>query len=110
MRFTSLILATLLAGGCATRPHPTTQPQSVADDSAILARATSAALVFDPPVTSGQAPIDLARAGREPSAFVSYDQVFTSFFYLRYQDRQIIAPDGSSDRRATTETFGVTRR
>jgi hypothetical protein len=110
VRFTLLMFMGLVVGGCAVHRAPAMHSTAAPAEDARLASVTSAALVFDPPVTAGQPLPDLSRVGREPSAFVSYDEVFTSFFYLRYHDRQIIAPDGTSDRRAITETFGVTRR
>jgi hypothetical protein len=72
---------------------------------------TASALVFDPPVADVSAQA-LVRDGREPSAFVGYDSLITTYFYLRIDDR-IREGDGRGDRyerRAVSEKFGVSHR
>ena len=71
---------------------------------------TASALIFDPPVAAGFPPLELSRAEREPAAFVAYDEVFSTYFYVRMDDRQKIAADGRSERRVISETFGISRR
>jgi hypothetical protein len=75
--------------------------------------ATSAsALVFDPPMLAGDWAPDLARDTRQPSAFLGYDEVTTTYFYLRTDDRQVVT-DWQGDRyerRAISEKYGVRYR
>lgn len=91
----------------------------VAYDEAV----TASALVFDPPVTIGEEPLQLSRADRQPGAFVGYDGPIVEHFYIRMDDRQIgnsfgggggrwgsTGGGGISDfyeRRAITERIGV---
>jgi hypothetical protein len=69
-------------------------------------------LVFDPPVISGERPLELARDVRQPSAFVGFDEVTTTHFYLRTDDRQFMTDwEGNRyERRAISEKFGVRYR
>jgi hypothetical protein len=108
MRFTGMILCACLFAGCAARVKRSEAPLR-ALESEPEAR-TASALVFDPPVAAGQPPLELARAAREPAAFVAYDEVFSTYFYLRMDDRQKISSDGRSERRVISETFGISRR
>ena len=102
------VCAALLAG-CAARPHDT-EPATAGPADFDDEHARAAALVFDPPVAAGQPELELARAPREATAFVAYDEVFSTYFYLRMDDRQKLSRDGSSERRVISETFGVSRR
>jgi hypothetical protein len=103
------ILAVSFIAGCAARPAATSLPPAV-DNYTIYDQATAASLVFDPPVASGQGALDLDREGRSPAAFVAYDRVSSTLFYLRFQDRQVLSSDGNSERRVVSETFGITSR
>jgi hypothetical protein len=113
MRLTGAILcACALASfhaGCAARPKHADVTARVQEEPEPEAR-TASALVFDPPVAAGQPPLELARADREPGAFVAYDEVFSTYFYLRMDDHQKISADGRSERRVISETFGISRR
>ena len=107
-----VILGTLTIAGCAGRQRHATAsnpPHEFAafDDAAAV---SASALVFDPPVAAGLPPLEMARDDRQPSAFVSYDEVQTTYFYLRLDDRQKLANDGRSERRVISETFGISRR
>jgi hypothetical protein len=113
MRLIGVMLCALVIGGCATRqqrcataPPPGNKSIIVDDDAAV----TASALVFDPPVAAGQPSLELARDERQPAAFVSYDDVQTTYFYLRLDDRQRLSNDGRSERRVISETFGISRR
>ena len=112
MRLIGLILCAFTIAGCVSQQRhvnvATPAPEPAAFDDA--AATTASALVFDPPVAAGLPPLDLARAGREPSAFVAYEDVQTTYFYLRLDDRQKITDDGRSERRVISETFGISRR
>ena len=69
----------LFAGGCATgSPRP-----AALDAAAVPARyseAPASALVFDPPLDRGVPHPELARAPRQPSAFLGFDQGTTEFY------------------------------
>jgi hypothetical protein len=112
MRPIGLILCATLIGGCAARPRCAIRPTAVNASSDVDEEAaiTASALVFDPPVAAGLPPLELGRGERERSAFVSYDDVQTTYFYLRLDDRQKITNDGRSERRVISETFGISRR
>lgn len=94
--------------GCAGAPRQRQVART--DDIESGADAVAAALVFTPPVAADAPPIELARAEREPAAFVAFDQVFTTFIYRRLDDRQLISNDGRSSRRVISETFGISHR
>lgn len=88
-----------------------------APDQAELAAAryepvSAAALTFDPPAVAQAVTPNLSRDGREVAAYVGYDQVITTYFYLRYDDRQVIQGDGPEryERRAISHRFGVSYR
>ena len=112
MRLIGLILCGTLIGGCAARQQGAIGPTSVnaSPDVDEATAVTASALVFDPPVAAGLPPLELARQERERSAFVSYDDVQTTYFFLRLDDRQKITNDGRSERRVISETFGISRR
>ena len=108
MRLTGMILCAALVAGCAARPKQCVAP-TPSQEHEPEAR-TASALVFDPPVAAGLPPLELARADREAAAFVAYDEVFSTYFYLRMDDYQQIDSDGRSERRVISETFGISRR
>lgn len=107
----------MLASGCATGSKkrlaakaelgPTTLPVQHRYE-----RAKAGSLVFDPPVTQGQLPLRLAREDRNPDAFVGYDSVYTTYFYLRTDDRQHGGDfrNDRFDRRAISTKVGATYR
>ena len=113
MRLIGVMLCAVTIAGCAAHPRragsPASSHASTAFDDAAAA-VTASALVFDPPVAAGFPPLELARADREPAAFVAYEDVQTTYFYLRLDDRQKITNDGRSERRVISETFGISRR
>src|SRR5689334_9537450 len=91
MRWGALIITAILTGGCAAQP--TTSKQTASTDHPTTAPAaryyqpsTAGALVFNPPATLGQPPMDLSRDQRTPDAFVSYDSLTTTYFYIRNDD------------------------
>jgi hypothetical protein len=112
MRQLWVILCAAVVAGCAAHSErvPTEAQVDRVEDVGFEQARPASALVFDPPVAANQPPLELARAQREPSAFVAYDEVFSTYFYLRLDDRQKISPDGTSERRVISETFGVSRR
>jgi len=74
------------------------------------AGAPASALVFTPAVAAGQEPIDLWRDLRAPGAFVGFEDLSTTFIYLRTDDRQ--TNDGTDRylRRVVIERVGYTYR
>lgn len=84
---------------------------------------TASALVFDPPVTIGEEPLELSRADRQPGAFVGYQGPTVEHFYIRMDDSQVGSSFGGGgryggwgggggsfdfyERRAITERSGV---
>jgi hypothetical protein len=113
----ALILAALavVATGCASSQRSccdergtralSTTPQADHDRAA-----TAAALMFDPPMIADELPVELAREGRERSAFVAYEDQTTTFSYLRIDDRQTGDSRERYDRRAIIERFGSSTR
>ena len=113
MRSIGVMLCALLVGGCAARHQRCATAHPPGNESIVVnadAAITASALVFDPPVAAGQPSLELARDERQPAAFVSYDDVQTTYFYLRLDDRQKLSNDGRSERRVISETFGISRR
>jgi hypothetical protein len=119
MRRCVSILLGLLIGGCAAKPAPPT-PVTVEPH---YDEAVAAALVYDPPVVAVAPPTDFSRTGRGPSAFVGFDEVITTYYYLYIDDRQggygYNGTGGSNgwgrsfdryDRQAITQRVGVSYR
>jgi hypothetical protein len=106
LRTISIFAGAVLLVGCATHPRSAAY-QPAPDEEAVAA----SALVFDPPLVRDEPPLLLARQPRQPSAVVGYDEVQTTFFYLRMDDRQFIdSPRDWSLRRAITTRVGVSHR
>lgn len=115
MRCAVLLIAGLLLSGCASRAKTSVsmEPQPEATLASYRYEdASAAALAFDPPVLAGAYLPDLDRSVRGEAAYVGYDEVITTFFYLRNDDRQIFHGDGADryERRAISERFGVSYR
>jgi hypothetical protein len=108
MKTMGVILLLLVAGGCvANKKHPS------ADNRDSLSRyesVTASALVFNPPIAANLPALDLSRENRTPAAFVGYDSIYTSYYYVRTDDRLSGDWYGWPARRAITEKFGVTYR
>ena len=74
---------------------------------------TASALVFDPPTAEYSVAMVPSRESRERTAFVGYDSVISTYFYLRIDDRDRFfdpSGDGRYERRAISEKFGVSQR
>ena len=87
MRPALVILTSICLAGCASKPM-TISPPTHGFDATRYDEATSAALVFDPPVTANDPPLELSREDRMPSAFVSFDGPTTTFFWIHTDDLQ----------------------
>src|SRR4051812_4826853 len=113
VRLCGVVVAGMLLGGCAAKPQAATISHTGVqapvvdrnyDDAAV------AALVFDPPIAQNEIPLELARESRQAGAFVGYEQLTTTFFYLRTDDRW--RGDGTDhyERRALSERVGMSFR
>src|SRR3954447_4617177 len=109
--FGATVVAGMLVVGCAAKRQATAGPISapapvvdVYDDASV------AALVFDPPIAQNEIPLELSRESRQAGAFVGYEQLSTTFFYLRTDDRW--RGDGTDhyERRAISERVGMSFR
>ena len=108
MRWGIGIIIAILLGGCAAQKHPAqTPPQAPART---YQPAASGSLVFDPPVTLGEPPVELSRDGRAPDAFVGYESQTATYTYLRLDDRQTNDSSSRYERRAISTKVGVTYR
>ena len=105
MRSGWIAVLILVAGGCAAR-HA--QPPTAAIP--VYQEAPAVALAFDPPVTAGQPPVILPRDVRNPGIFVGFEELTTTFFYIRTDDRQDSLWGDRYDRCATYEKVGVSYR
>ena len=115
MRCLALILAGMLLTGCASRAKTSARAEDRAEPELAGYRyeeSNASALAFDPPVVANAVTPNLSREGREPTAYVGFDEVITTHFYLRHDDRQVIQGWGPDryERRAISERFGVSYR
>lgn len=93
MRLRALCIVLLSASlGCQSKPA---KPVSATVSTRPVTRHPAvAALAFDPPVISGETPIDLSRDSRTPSAYVGYDGLTTTYFYINSRDQMGIWGSG----------------
>jgi hypothetical protein len=115
MRCLALILAGMMLTGCASRAKTSARAEGGAEPQLAGYRyeeSNASALAFDPPVVTNAMTPNLSREGREPTAYVGFDEVITTHFYLRHDDRQVIQGWGPDryERRAISERFGVSYR
>jgi hypothetical protein len=114
MRTGAAVIVTigLLSGGCASQHKPTEQADATTQPAGLVEYEPSSAgsLVFDPPVTVGQPPLELSRDDRTPAAFVGYESQTATYFYLRIDDRSTSDFSDRYERRAVSEKVGVTYR
>jgi len=78
-RFLAVIIP-LLAGGCAAVHRP--EARNTPPVPRQYLEASASALAFDPPIDEGAVHPEFARAPRQPSAFLGFDEP-SSEFYLR---------------------------
>lgn len=72
--------------------------------------ASAGALAFDPPVTAGQPVPELSREGRGIGAYVGFESITATYYYLRVDDRHSSDRNDRYDRRAISQKFSVTYR
>jgi hypothetical protein len=118
MRWVTLGLMICTLAGCASQPAPaiaTTAAQPIYDD------AIAAALVYDPPVIANSPHTDFSREGRAQAAYGGFEELITTYYYLRVDDRQLQYGGGGGlghrggnfdrfERQAITERVGVSYR
>jgi hypothetical protein len=113
--------AAVLVGivGCAKQPLPPLAPradESEAVPARYVERGASGALAFDPPVAGDEPRVELSRGDRQPAAFVGYDSIQTTDYYLRVDDytwdqwRNRGPVQDRYTRRAVTARAGVSQR
>ncbi len=94
---------------CHQKPAPaTTQPLARLEES--YEPALASALVFTPPISINDPPVELSRADREPGAFVGFEDQTRSFLYVRTEDRYSSDGQGRFERRSIVEQLGSTTR
>jgi hypothetical protein len=95
----AIILPLLALAGCASSTEATkpTLPDRHLQEAAYSSPAT-AALVFDPPATAGQPPLALARADREPTAFIGFPSLSAEFYDIHTDDNQTYYGNGGFGR------------
>jgi hypothetical protein len=107
MRWGACIILTVLACGCAAQRKP---PEAEQPRPPLYHPAAAGSLVFDPPVTFGQPPVELSRASRNPDAFVGYESTSFTYFYIRADDRFSDDDHNRYERRAVSTRVGVSYR
>jgi hypothetical protein len=119
-----MLILTAWLSGCAARADLSESPATQIDalgaqidaPAAMVAiqpaeiSAPAAALVFSPPITLNQPPLDLSRDRRAPAAWAGFEERVTTFLYVRIDDYQTQHHRERYDRRATSERTGVSYR
>jgi hypothetical protein len=105
MRKLIMILAVSLVGGCAGKQLPQTL-----NTPHVYNEIPATSLAFSPPIAQGEPAVMLPRDQRQPGVFIGFEDVTTSYFYLRTDDR--MTNDGTDHyvRRAIVEKIGVSYR
>ena len=98
-------MSAVLLVGCAEQPVAV-QNSNINYGPAVA----SAALVFDPPITLGEAPINLSRADRGEAALVGYEDNATSYYDVFSDNRQSTDFSDRFVKESITERVGVTHR
>lgn len=107
---TILALAGLIGGCTSTKAEPKASSDNVL---VTYQPAAAGALAFSPPVAADQPEIYVSRENLAPEAFLGYEAVTASYYYLRVDDRQFIDQldrDGVYQRRATSYRVGASYR
>lgn len=106
----------MLAAGCAhhvTKPivssDETLAPEASNDAEEQGEAVVASALVFQPPIAPSLEP-ELARAGRDVSAFMGFETAVDEYFYVRVDDRQSDVFQPNYERRAVSVRTGVVQR
>jgi len=106
-----ILIAAVTSTGCASKQA---QPVASAPVAPIYDDAVAAALVYDPPVVAESPRIDVSRDGRSQTAYFGFEELTTTFYYLRIDDHQQAFGSGLNcdrfDRQAITTRVGVSYR
>jgi hypothetical protein len=112
-----MLMMLVLIAGCATEP-----PQAEVAVEPVYDDAVAASLVYEPAVTLSSPRVEVAREGRANEAYAGFEDVISTFYWLRVDDRQVDyganrtrsgARGWSGDRyerRAISTRVGVTHR
>ena len=103
----------LFAAGCTSSRVEQVLAQPIAQSATTYDDAVAASLVFEPPIVASQPRIDFTRDGRAPQAFAGFEEIISTYYYLRVDDRQLDYNGHSHDRferRAITTRVGVIHR
>jgi hypothetical protein len=100
-----LLLISLALSGCAATPAAL-PPVTTASGQQFGA----AALVFDPPITFDQAPLDLSRSNHGQAAFLGFEDSSTSYYDIVTDNRESSDSTDQLTREAVSERVGSTRR
>ena len=113
MRWGVSILVAFFAAGCTTSRGQQVPAQPIAQSASTYDDAVAASLVFEPPIVASQPRIDFSRDGRAAEAFAGFEEIISTYYYLRVDDRQLDYNGHSHDRferRAITTRVGVIHR
>ena len=103
-----ILIGMALLGGCAAQgPRPTTAP---AHEVATVNYEASAALVFDLHLGPYAERVDIPREPRQRAAFVGWQDLTTTYFVVRTDDRQTNDWTDRYERRTIMEKTGVSYR
>jgi hypothetical protein len=111
MRSLAIMSLCLILAGCAAK-GPVAEQQPTLAEPLVDTPIAASALVFSPPLAADVPAPSLSRVGREPVAYVGYEETNATYFYLRNDDRQwTTGSDGGwLERRAVSVTSGVRYR
>lgn len=101
---TAILLSIVLCVGCASRRQVAEPVHPIYADN------PSAALVFSPPAIDSSYTPFLARDERTAGAFLGYEELSTTYYMIRTDDRQYEPDTGILLRRAVSERIGVSYR
>lgn len=102
----TLLLIGIVATGCATAHQA--PPAAKASSEPEYLEASAAALAVDPPLTANESHPELARAPREPAAYLGY-QDSTVEYYASYSDNLESSPFGDAYARESVTVKSNTR-
>jgi hypothetical protein len=111
-----IFLGSILSLGCAStqsaRPEaPSPVAQRVDDDGAVVA-----SLLLEPPLVASEPKIEISRQGRAPQAYAGFEEIISTYYYLRVDDRQLNYSNSGGrshdrfEREAITTRVGVSYR
>ena len=94
--------------GCASKTVVVNEPLPRTNTNTVLV--SSAALVFDPPVTLSEPRLNLSRDTRGAAAFAGFEDSTVTYFYVRTDDRQTTDNTDRFQRDGYSAKVGAVRR